>query len=92
MLYQFVSLPDKTEISYSEIKKDKSGQDTVRMYIERWNSLRNDFDCLEFYLPNFNITKNRGFSENIVEEHMAHIHNLQDVIWECAKERNSANA
>lgn len=93
MLYQFISLPDETEISYSEVKKDKLGHDTVRIYIEKWDEQRNDFDCVEFYLPKFNITKNKGFSDAIIKEHMKHIHNLQDVIWECALEKRcSINA
>lgn len=87
MLYQFVSLPDETEISYSEVKKNASGKDTVRMYIERWNPNRKDFDYVEFYLPDFNIINSKGFSKDIIKKHMEHIHNLQDVIWECAMER-----
>lgn len=88
MLYQFVSLPDETEISYSEIKKDQLGQNTVRMYIEKWNYARKDFDYVEFYLPEFNITKSKGFSSDVINNHMKHIHNLQDVIWECAMEKS----
>ena len=88
MLYQFVSLPDETEISYSEIKKDQLGQNTVRMYIEKWNDARKDFDYVEFYLPEFNITRSKGFSSDVINNHMKHIHNLQDVIWECAMEKS----
>lgn len=88
MLYQFVSLPDETEISYSEVKKDQLGQNTVRMYIEKWNDIRKDFDYVEFYLPEFNITKSKGFSSDVINNHRKHIHNLQDVIWECAMEKS----
>lgn len=88
MLYPFVSLPDETEISYSEVIKNKAGKDTVRIYIEKWNDTRSDFDSVEFYLPKFNITQRAGFSDEAVARHMAHIHNLQDVIWECAMERD----
>lgn len=90
MLYQFVSLPDETEISYSEIMKNQLGQDTVRMYIEKWNDVSRDFDYVEFYLPDFNITKRHGFSDDVIQEHMRHIRHLQNVVWECAMERDGA--
>lgn len=88
MLYQFISLPDGTEISFSEIRKNQLGKETIRIYIEKWNDARNDFDYVEFYLPEFNITKRQGFSDAIIREHMKHMQHLQDVIWECAVEKD----
>lgn len=60
MLYQFVSLPDGTEISYSEVRRNQLDKDVVRIYIEKWNDDSRDFDYVEFYLPDFNITKGQG--------------------------------
>lgn len=88
MLYQFVSLPNETEISYSEVKKNQLGQDTIRIYIEKWNDALMDFDCVKFFLPDFNITKRQGFSDDVIQEHMKHIRHLQNVVWECAIEKD----
>ena len=87
MLYQFISFPDGTEINYSEIitKKEKK---EVRIYIEQWNETINDFNSLELYLPQCNVTKLKGFSKDVADKHIRHIKNLKDVIWECAQERD----
>ena len=88
MLYQFVSLPDGTEISCSEVRRNQLDKDVVRIYIEKWNDDSRDFDYVEFYLPDFNITKGQGFSDKVIREHMKHIRHLQDVVWECAREKD----
>lgn len=90
MLYQFLSLPDETEISYSEIIKDDNGHDSIRIYIEKWNEIRNDFDCLELYLHSFKITKHVGFSSEVVSEHIRHLKNLENVIWDVASDIKTA--
>lgn len=92
MLYQFLSLPDKTEISYSEIIKNINDKDVMRVYIERWNESRNDFDSLEIYIPEMIITKKKGYSHDEINQHLRHINNLKDVIWECALERTEIDA
>lgn len=86
MLYSFVSLPDKTEISYSEIFQDEKQQDTVRVFVEKWDASNSDFDTLELYLPSRRILKSSGFSPAEADRLLTHIYNLQDVIWDCARE------
>ena len=86
MLYKFASFPDGTEISYSEILKDENGTNTLRIFIERWDEKISDFDTLEFYLPSMKITKQKGFSEHEVADHLRHIKNLGGMLFEVAKE------
>ena len=87
MLYQFISFPDGTEINYSEIMT-KNNKQEVRVYIEQWNENINDFNSLEIYLPECNVTQLVGFSNDVAEKHIQHVKNLKDVIWECATERD----
>jgi len=87
MLYQFISFPDGTEINYSEILHI-GNTENVRVYIEQWNKEINDFNSLEIYLPQCNVTKLKGFSHEVADNHIKHIKNLKDVIWECALERD----
>ena len=86
MLYAFASLPDKTELSYSEVFKDENQQDTVRILAEKWDASISDFDTIELYLPSRRILKSSGFSPAEADELLAHIYNLQDIILECARE------
>lgn len=92
MLYPFLTTIDKTEISYSELLHDADNQPCVRVFVERWNDKRNDFDALEVYLPSGKITKAVGFSKQEIDQNMQHILNLQDVILECAAEESAAIA
>lgn len=85
MLYPFITLPDSTEISYSELLH-LDGIEQVRVFVEKWNDKRNAFDSLEVYLPKGNITQEEGFPPAVVKEHMTHIMQLKDVIFECAAE------
>ena len=87
-LYQYISFPDGTEISCSEILTDENNQKSVRVYVEQWNDDIRDFNALEIYLPEGNVTKLSGFSKKVADEHIKHIMNLKTTIWEIASERN----
>ena len=66
--------------------KDENGTNTLRIFIERWDEKISDFDTLEFYLPSMKITKQKGFSEYEVSDHLRHIKNLGGMLFEVAKE------
>lgn len=62
MLYPFLTAPDETEISYSEVLH-KGNHPEVRVYVEKWDDDRHAFNSLELYLPAGRITKCEGFSK-----------------------------
>jgi len=91
MLYHFASFPDGTEISYSEVLHDKSNdRDQLRIFIERWDEKISDFDTLEFYLPSLRISKQKGFSNQEIQQHLQHINKLGGMLFECAKEEEQS--
>ncbi len=91
MLYHFAFFPDGTEISYSEVLHDKSNdRDQLRIFIERWDEKISDFDTLEFYLPSLRISKQKGFSNQEIQQHLQHINKLGGMLFECAKEEEQS--
>lgn len=87
MLYPFLTAPDETEISYSEILH-KNDKPEVRVYVEKWDDIRRAFNSLELYLPSGRITKCEGFSEEEAQKNIQHIMHLKDIIWEHAEEED----
>ena len=91
MLYRFISLLyDGTEISFSEIMTNEDKSKSIRIYIDQWNEEAKAYNVLEFYLPNYNITQQKGFSQEKVDEHIRHIKHLEDMVWECAAEKGGS--
>lgn len=90
MLYPFLSLPDGTEIVYSDIKTEGI-IDSVKVKFERWNSKRDDFDSMECELPNGKMEKVIGFTPQEVSYHHSRMLMLQPMILECSRE-DSASA
>lgn len=88
MLYPFLKI-DQRNITYSEIKKI-NGQEQIRIYSDEPNKTTKKFNELEFYLPNFNITKLVGFTKQDVMEIMKHVKNGEEVIWELARDEKNA--
>lgn len=87
MLYPFLTAPDDTEISYSEILHPDHNPE-VRVFVEKWDEERKAFDSLELYLPSGRITQWEGFSKEDAQRNIQHIMHLKDVIWECAEEED----
>lgn len=84
MLFPFISLPDGTEIVYSDIIL-KDGKEHVLVKFERWSDEHDDFDSMECLLPNGKMTNVKGFT---VAEAIQRHHNmisLQDMIFECSR-------
>lgn len=87
MLYPFLTAPDGTELSYSEVlNKDTCPE--VRVYIEKWDDERVAFDSIEIYLPTGRITKCEGFSEKEAKRNIRHVMDLKKIIWDAAKEED----
>ncbi len=87
MLYHFMTTPDGTTVSYSEIKR-QGGKEKVRIYAEKWNEDHNDFDSIELYLPDCKEIKVIGFSQKEAKKHIKHFRHLKRVIWDCAEEES----
>lgn len=60
MLYPYMTLNDKTEITHSEIIH-KRGQDMVKVYMEK--PLKNDFATATCWLPNYEWKHIKGFTK-----------------------------
>lgn len=87
MLYHFMTTPDGTTVSYSEVL-NQSGKEQVRVFAEKWNEEHNDFDSIETFLPECKEIKIVGFTPNEAKKHIKHFRNLKKVIWACAAEEN----
>ena len=89
MLYPFITLPDGTEIVYSDILHI-DGKERVQVKFERWNDNRDDFDSMECLLPDGKMTKVIGFLPEEVNYQRAKILSLQNMILECSREDTKA--
>ncbi len=58
MLYPFRKYPDKTEVLFSDIKKDDCDNEVLYVYFER--PTENGFDSVKFELPSYNIVHSEG--------------------------------
>ena len=83
MMFPLMTLPDGTEIVYSDIRKDKQGKDFVRVYAERWNDARRRFDSISLILPDESVEVD-GFPENEMLHLVEGLKKKSNVIWELA--------
>ena len=88
MMYSLMTLPDSTDIVYSEVRKDEQGHDYVKVYLERWNDKRGKFDSIDIILPSGNISS-EGFSREEKKFFIEGIKRLSGTIWELAEEKNA---
>lgn len=85
MMRPYMTTPDKAEVLFSEIQ-EINGKPQVRIYVEKWSDAHRDFDSLEMYLPEGNITQRVGFSDVEANGYRQHIMHLKDDIWDSAEE------
>ena len=85
MLFPFLTLPDGTEVVYSEILHI-DGKDCVKVMFERWNDEHDDFDSMECLLPNGEMTNVVGFTDKEVSYQHSRMIKLQNMILECSHE------
>ena len=91
MLYPFLTLPDGTEVVYSEVFS-REGKEYVVVKFERWNEERDDFDSMECLLPNGKMTKIIGYTQEEASYYHERMILLQDMILECSKEDMEAES
>lgn len=86
MLFPFLKI-DNRNITYSEIY-NINGKEQIRIYSDEPNRQTKTFNELEFYLPDFRITKLVGYSEQDVKSIMNHVKCNEDIIWDLAREES----
>lgn len=84
MLYPFLKINGRN-ITYSEILKIK-GKEQIRIYSDEPNAKSKEFNELEFYLPDYQITKCKGYSDQDVRMIIDHVKCGEKIIWESARE------
>ncbi len=66
MLHEFCKYPDGTEVVFSDIRKNKNGDETIWISFERPSE--NGFDTIIFELPSYHIIRKEGnYSEKEIE-------------------------
>lgn len=83
----YYSTVDNVILTFSDIE-EKNGFDEITVYFERPND--NGFDFAEGKLPNNIFYKTYGFSENELLELEKYLRNNNSLIWEIAREKESA--
>lgn len=87
MMYQFMTLDDKTEIVHSEMLKDG----TVKVYIEK----PDEKDCFHYatcYLPDYRWEDIYGFSENEINKYLDVLKSTAHLILEFSQKGGLENA
>lgn len=60
----------------------ENGKKSIRIYADE---CIHDLNELEFYLPDYNITMNKGFSEEGIKEIFQHVKCCESIIWDIAE-------
>ena len=87
MMYQFMTLDDKTEIVHSEMLKDG----TVKVYLEK----PDEKDCFHYatcYLPDYRWEDIYGFSENEINKYLDVLKSTAHLILEFSQKGGLENA
>ena len=88
-MYPFMTLPDNTEITHSEIRCTDQNRETVRVYIE--TPVYNGFKSAECYLPDYTWTFN-GYDEEEIRYLKDLIQSVSHVIIGLARDGGFPNA
>lgn len=89
MMYPFMTLPDNTEITHSEIRYTDQDRETVRVYIE--TPVYNGFKSAECYLPDYTWTFD-GYDEKEIQYLKDLIQSVSHVIIGLARDGGFPNA
>ncbi len=87
MMYPFMQLDDKAEITHSEMLD--SGR--VKVYVEKPDA-RDCFHHMTCYLPDYEQTEVYGFSQEEIDRYMSVIRSTAHLIMEFSKEGGFENA
>ena len=58
MVYEYVTYPDETLVTFSDIRKKENGEEYIRVCFER--PTEHGFDTVVFELPSYNIIERDG--------------------------------
>ncbi len=83
MKYTYVEFGDGTIVTFSDIKKDASGE-YIRMYFEK--PVPTGFQFLETRLPKLNVIDEDGYSSAEQKKLLTFAQNNSPLIWELARE------
>lgn len=81
----YYSTVDGIVLTFSDIEEDRDGFDSIVFRFERENG--SGFDFAEGKLPENQIYKSYGFSEDELMQLQEYLRNNSFLIWEIAKER-----
>ena len=81
----YYSTIDENVLTFTDIEENKDGFDTITFRFERPNDT--GFDFAEGKLPENQIYKSYGFSEDELLQMLEYIKNNSFLIWEIARER-----
>jgi hypothetical protein len=80
----YYSTIDDIVLTFSDIEEDKDGFDSITFNFERSNN--NGFDFAQGSLPENQIYKSYGFSEDELMQMQEYLRNNSFLIWEIASE------
>lgn len=78
----YYSTIDNIVLTFSDVEEDKNGFDSITFRFERTND--NGFDFAEGVLPENQIYKTYGFSEDELMQMQEYLKNNSFLIWEIA--------
>ena len=84
MLFPFLKIGNRN-IAFSEIY-NINGKEQIRIYSDEPNRQTKTFNELEFYLPDYRLTKLVGYSDQDVKSIMNHVKWNEEIVWESARE------
>ena len=90
MMYPFMQLNDKTEIVHSEMRYDDSGNEYVKVLIEK--PIYGGFKSAECCLPKYQWSKIEGFTEEEIQELEKFLESVAHLIMRFAREGGLDNA
>lgn len=82
----YYSTVDNNVLTFTDVEEDRDGFETISFRFERPNET--GFDFAEGKLPENQIYKSYGFSEDELMQMQEYIRNNSFLIWEIAKERS----
>lgn len=80
----YYSTIDNVVLTFSDVEEDQDGFDFIEFYFERPNE--NGFDFAKGKLPENQIYKSYGFSEDELLQMQEYLRNNAVLIWEIARE------
>lgn len=83
----YYSTIDNIVLTFSDVEEDKNGFDSITFRFERIND--NGFDFAEGVLPENQIYKTYGFSEDELMQMQEYLKNNSFLIWEIASEKGN---